>query len=150
MPSQDLNPGCRTQSPAHWPLDYSRLTNYSRLTPSEWNSLITFDLMKKGSKSFVPILIIFFTCFNFVANISIWLPFMERQNCFKYRGRWDRIWRTRDEITHLLGDTLLKDLSRHEDPWWTNCAFHRCKPIGWLLVLFDRWPAIPFHIIGRR
>ena len=27
MPSQDLNPGCRTQSPAHWPLDYSRLTD---------------------------------------------------------------------------------------------------------------------------
>ena len=27
-PSQDLNPGRRTQSPAHWPLDYSRLTWY--------------------------------------------------------------------------------------------------------------------------
>ena len=35
MPSQDLNLGYRTQSSAHWPLDYSRLTKGHNVMPSQ-------------------------------------------------------------------------------------------------------------------
>ena len=95
---------------------------------------------------FLKFFVGFFCYWYSVANILLWLTLLEWQRTLQPWRRKDWVWLRRDQVTNLLENTILQDLSWNEDR--PSNQLH-CRKQAWqFFALADRWREIPQHLIG--
>ena len=88
----------------------------------------------------------YFFLLSTTANVSLRYSLLEQQRNVQPWRREDWVWHTGDQTSLLLEHILLQDLPRYEDRPADQVYCH--QQAGELLVLSDRWWAIPQHLTG--
>ena len=104
------------------------------------------DILRESSELYNFITKAFNIWLSFSENLPLWLWFLERQERLQPCRRDDWFWQSRNQIALLLGDTLLKDLSRNED--WLNNKIRGHWPKRRFIVCTYRWRNIPSFVSG--
>ena len=104
------------------------------------------DILREFSELYNFIIKAFNNWLSFSENLPLFLSFLERQERLQPCRREDWFWQSRNQIALLLGDTLLKDLSRNEERLNNKIRGH--WPKRQLIVRTYRGRKIPSFVTG--